>query len=183
MSACLVVRHHVLRTVVSPRDLSLCSEISVVHDAWCTGKASRSFVNSRWHNAVGCFRTYSTSAESSKGSFTKEASSRRQEVSALLHRISSFLPRALSASTSDGGIQSPHLWHELLNEIDAGLSSSSVSDASQSACVVGEFFLSTFHAHYIRWGSFSLWGRPVGWLPGARHSSPRKPFYIRRELQ
>jgi hypothetical protein len=154
MSACLVVRHRVLRTVVSPRDLSLSSEISVVHDAWCTGKASRSFVNSRWHNAVGCFRTYSTSAESSKGSFTKEASSRRQEVSALLHRISSFLPRALSASTSDGGIQSPQLWHELLNEIDAGLSSSSVSDAYQSARVVGESFSLNFSCSLYSMGFF-----------------------------
>jgi hypothetical protein len=154
MSACLVVRHRVLRTVISSRDISSSSEISVVHDAWRTGKASRSFVNSRRHNAVGCFRAYSTSAESSKGSFTKEASSRRQEVSALLHRISSFLPRALSASTSDGGIQSPHLWHELLNEIDAGLSSSSVSDAYQSARVVGESFSLDFSCSLYSMGFF-----------------------------
>ncbi|KAG1746124.1 hypothetical protein EDB19DRAFT_2023475 [Suillus lakei] len=81
MPSCLVARHHVLRTIFSPRDLSLSTELSVVHDA--------------------C----------------------KHEVSALLHRISAFLPRALSGSpTSDGGICSSQLWSELLSEVDVNLS-------------------------------------------------------------
>ncbi|OAX39122.1 hypothetical protein K503DRAFT_717128 [Rhizopogon vinicolor AM-OR11-026] len=131
MSSCLVARHHALRTFVLPRDLNLGSEVSVVHDAWCTGKASKLFVNGRRR----CFRAYSSNG-ASKDSFTKDASSRRHKVSALLHRISSFLPRALSASTNDSGIQSSQLWHELLSDIDAALSSPSESDAYQSARVV-----------------------------------------------
>jgi hypothetical protein len=177
MSSCLVARHRALRTIFSPRDLRLSSEVSVAHDAWCTRKPSRSFVDARRRNAVGHFRAHSSNAEASKDSFTTDASSRRLEVSALLHRISAFLPRALSASTSDGGIQSAQLWGELLSEIDACLSSPSVSDEPQSARVVGESF-SRLSMLMNSTKFFSLRGRPVGWLPEACHSSSRKPIYV-----
>src|SRR6267154_166904 len=138
MPSCLVTRHHVLRTILSPRDLSLSSDISVAHDTWCTRKSFRSFVNGRRRNASGCTRAYSSSAEGFKDSLGKDVSPSRQEVSALLHRISAFLPRALSASTSDGGIQSSQLWSELLSETDVDLSS--LPNARQSARVVCESF-------------------------------------------
>lgn len=144
MSSCLIARHHVLRTIVSPGDLGLSYEVSVAHDAWCARKPSRLFVNGRRRNTIGCFRAYSSNAEASWDSFSKEASPARHEVSALLRRILPFLPRALSASTSNGETQTSRLWSELLSEIDAGLSSSSVSDAHQSARVVGESFSRLF---------------------------------------
>ncbi|KAG1731473.1 uncharacterized protein EDB91DRAFT_1305688 [Suillus paluster] len=124
MPSCLVARHHILRTILSPKDLTSTSEFSIAHDAWRTKKSSRSF---RRRNASSYTRAYSsstTSTEASNGSPKKEASSsnHKSEVSALLHRISAFLPRALSGTTNDGGIQSAQLWSELLSEIDEDLS-------------------------------------------------------------
>lgn len=131
MPSCLAARHHVLRTILSPRDLNI--ELSVLRDA----KQSRSFVTGRrrTRNASSCTRAYSSSVQASDNSLGKKAFSSKHEVSALLHRISAFLPRALPGSnTTDGGIQSSQLWSELLSEVDADLCS--LPEAHTSARVV-----------------------------------------------
>ncbi|KAG1870352.1 hypothetical protein C8R48DRAFT_80680 [Suillus tomentosus] len=134
MPSCLTARHHVLRTILSPRDLSI--ELSVLRDA----KQSRSFVigRRRTRNASSCTRAYSSSVQTSDNSLGKRASSSKHEVSALLHRISAFLPRALPGSnTTDGGIQSSQLWSELLSEVDADLCSPLEAHTSARVVVCG----------------------------------------------
>lgn len=134
MPSCLAARHHVLRTILSPRDLSI--ELSVLRDA----KQSRSFVTGRrrTRNASSCTRAYSSCVQTSDNSLGKKASSSKHEVSALLHRISAFLPRALPGSNStDGGIQSSQLWSELLSEVDADLCSPLEAHTSARVVVCG----------------------------------------------
>lgn len=133
MPSCLAARHSVLRTILSPRDLSI--KLPALHDSR-RAKQSRLFVAGRRRNA-SCTRAYSASnAQTSNDSLGKKAPSSKHELSALLHRISAFLPRALPGSTTDGGIQSSQLWTELLSEVDAGLCST--PGAHPSARVVGE---------------------------------------------
>jgi hypothetical protein len=133
MPSCLAARHHVLRTIFSPRDLSI--KLPVLLAIRCA-KQSRLFVAGRRQNASGCIRAYSSNAQTSSDSLGENASSREHELSALLRRISAFLPRALPGSTTDGGIQSSQLWTELLSEVDANLCST--LEAHPSARVVGE---------------------------------------------
>ncbi|KAG2153708.1 uncharacterized protein EDB93DRAFT_1134238 [Suillus bovinus] len=119
MPSCLVARHHVLRTILSQRDLSI--ELSVLRDS----KQSRSFLTGRrrTRNTNSSTRAYSNRTQTSNDSLGKNASSSQHGVSALLHRTSTFLPRALPGSTTDGGIQSSQLWSELLSEVEADLCS------------------------------------------------------------
>ncbi|KAG1865820.1 hypothetical protein DFJ58DRAFT_838472 [Suillus subalutaceus] len=100
-------------------------------------KESQSFVTGRWRNASSCTRTYSSNAQTSNDSLAKKASSSKHEISALLHRISAFLPRALPGSTTDRGIQSSQLWSELLSEVDADLCSTSEVHPSARVVVCG----------------------------------------------
>ncbi|KAG1776979.1 hypothetical protein EV702DRAFT_297317 [Suillus placidus] len=131
MPPCLAARHHVLRTIFSLRDLSI--ELSVLRDP----KQSRSFTG-RWRNASSYTKAYSSSsAQTSNDSLGKKASSSKREVSALLHRISAFLPSALSGSTTDGGIRSSQLWSELLSEVDTDLCSPSEAHLSARVVVCG----------------------------------------------
>ncbi|KAG2113952.1 uncharacterized protein F5147DRAFT_607921 [Suillus discolor] len=134
MPSCLATRHHVLRTILSPRDLSI--ELSVLRDA----KQSRSFVTGRrrTRNASSCTRAYSSSAQTSDYPLGKKTSSSKHEVSALLHRISAFLPRALPGSnTTDGRIQSSQLLSKLLSEVDADLCSPPEARTSARVVVCG----------------------------------------------
>ncbi|KAG2361438.1 hypothetical protein BDR07DRAFT_1358996 [Suillus spraguei] len=128
MPSCLVARHHVYRTIISPRDLSI--QLSVLHNA----KKSRLFVTGYRRNPSRCTRACSSSAQTSKDSPGSKAYSSKREVLAPLDKISAFLPRALPGSTTDGGIQSSQLWSELLSEVDAELCSP--SGVHQSARVV-----------------------------------------------
>jgi hypothetical protein len=131
MPSCLPSRHHVLRTILSPRDLRL----PVLHDTR-RAKQSRLFVagsGRRW-NASSCTRAHSSDVQTSNNLLGQKASSTKHELSALLHRISAFLPCALPRS--DGGIQSYQFWTELLSEVDVDLCYT--SEAHPSARVVGE---------------------------------------------
>jgi hypothetical protein len=140
MSSCLAARHHVFRTIRSLTDLSI--ELSILHNA----KQSRSIVTGRRRNVSSYTRAYSSSARTSNDSLGKRASSSKHEVSALLHKISAFLPRTLPGSTTDRGIQSSQLWSELLSEADADLCSP--SEAHPSARVVGECSVCLFMFMY-----------------------------------
>lgn len=131
MPSCLAARHHILRTILALRNLSI--EHSVLRDA----KQSRSFVTGRRRNASSCTREYSSSAQNFNDSLEKKASSSKHDVSAMLHRISAFLPRALPGSTADGGIQSSRLWSELLGEADADFCSPSEVHPSARVIVCG----------------------------------------------
>ncbi|KAG2099121.1 hypothetical protein BD769DRAFT_1512126 [Suillus cothurnatus] len=131
MSSCLAARHHVFRTIRSLTDLSI--ELSILHDA----KQSRSIVTGRRRNVSSYTRAYSSSARTSNDSLGKRASSSKHEVSALLHKISAFLPRTLPGSTTDRGIQSSQLWSELLSEADADLCSPSEAHPSARVVVCG----------------------------------------------
>jgi hypothetical protein len=132
MPSCLAARHHVLHTILSPRGLSI--KLPALHDAR-RAKQSRLFVAGRRRNA-SCTRAYSSNAQTSNDSLGKKVPSSKHELSALLHRISAFLPRALPGSTTDEGIRSSQLWTELLSEVDADLCST--LEAHSSARVVGE---------------------------------------------
>ncbi|KAG2342488.1 hypothetical protein BDR05DRAFT_1000809 [Suillus weaverae] len=130
MPPCLAARHHVFRTILLLRHLSI--ELSVLRDA----KQSRSFTG-RWRNASTYTKAYSSSAQTSSDSLAQKASSSKHEVSVLLHRISAFLPRALSGSTTDGGIRSSQLWSELLSEVDTDLCSPLEAHLSARVVVCG----------------------------------------------
>lgn len=130
MPPCLAARHHVFRTILLLRHLSI--ELSVLRDA----KQSRSFTG-RWRNASTYTKAYSRSAQTSSDSLAQKASSSKHEVSVLLHRISAFLPRALSGSTTDGGIRSSQLWSELLSEVDTDLCSPLEAHLSARVVVCG----------------------------------------------
>ncbi|KAG1746291.1 hypothetical protein EDD22DRAFT_918270 [Suillus occidentalis] len=133
MPSCLAARHHVLRTILSPRDLSI--KLPALHDSR-RAKQSRLFVAGRRRNA-SCTREYSSNAQTSNDSLGNKAPSSKYEYSALLHRISAFLPRALPGSTTDGGIQSSQLWTELLSEVDADLCSTLEAHPSARVVVCG----------------------------------------------
>lgn len=127
MPSCLPARHHVLRTILSPRDLRL----PVLHDTR-RAKQSRLFVAGRRWNASSCTRAHSSDVQTSNNSLGQKASSTKHELSALLHRVLAFLPCALPRS--DGGIQSYQFWTELLSEVD--VDSCCTSEAHPSARIV-----------------------------------------------